>query len=109
MAESAGDVVALAAAVVSRMCTAEAGALVSRRRGRPPVAAARQLAAYLAHTSLGLPRALLAEGLGRDISTIAHALRAVEDRRDDPAFDLALTMVERALAEFTSLVEGRGA
>jgi chromosomal replication initiation ATPase DnaA len=91
------------------MCAAEAGALTSRRRGRPAVAAARQLAAYLAHTSLGLPRASLAATFGRDISTIAHALSAVEDRRDDPAYDLALTMVERALVDFTAVVEGRGA
>jgi chromosomal replication initiation ATPase DnaA len=109
MTGSADDGVALAAAVVSRICAAEAGALTSRRRGRPPVAAARQLAAYLAHTSLGIPRAALAATLGRDISTIAHALRSVEDRRDNPTFDVALTMVERALAEFTTLVEGRGA
>jgi chromosomal replication initiation ATPase DnaA len=107
MSGSAGDVVTLAAAVAARMSEAEAGALIGRRRGCPPVAAARQLAAYLAHTSLRLPRAALAAALGRDVSTIAHALRSVEDRRDDPAFDLAVTMVERALAELATMAEER--
>lgn len=63
-------------------------------RGRAPAAEARQVAMYLAHTSLGMPMSGVGTLFSRDRTTVAHACEVVEDRRDDPAFDRALELLE---------------
>jgi hypothetical protein len=39
---------------------------------------------------------------GRDRTTVAHACCVVEDRRDDPAFDRALDLLEWAVPSLAS-------
>jgi hypothetical protein len=72
-------------------------------RGSRPAAQARQLAFYLARIDLGMSAAAVSSGLRRDVSTVAHGCRCVEDRRDDHRFDLAVAMVERGLARLLEL------
>jgi hypothetical protein len=65
-------------------------------RGTPAHAHARQAAMYLAHVALGIPVTAIGAFFRRDHSTVAHACRRVEDRRDNLVFDL--TMAELALS-----------
>lgn len=73
------------------------GGILQPRRAAPRVARARQAAAYLAHVAGGLTIPEVAQGLGRDRTTIIHACGMVEDRRDDPRFDAAIGCLERAM------------
>jgi hypothetical protein len=66
------------------------------RRGTSAHAHARQAAMYLAHVALGVSITAIGAFFRRDHSTVAHACRRVEDRRDDLVFDL--TMAELALS-----------
>lgn len=70
--------------------------MVAGTRGSVESAHARQAAMYLAHVALGIPLAAIGRFFGRDHSTIAHGCRRVEDRRDDPGFDVLIA--ELALA-----------
>jgi chromosomal replication initiation ATPase DnaA len=78
-------------------------AIGGARRGPPAAAQARQLAFYLAHVGLGVSVSAVSGGLGRDVSTVFHGCRCVENRRDDGRFDLAVAMVERGLARLRNL------
>lgn len=69
-----------------------------------PVAFARQSAIYLAHVVLGLNYTAAGRLFGRDRTTAAHACQRVEERRDDPAIDRLLEMLERLCRE--GLVDG---
>lgn len=76
-----------------------AGAL---RTGRGPqkIAFARQLAMYLTHVGFGLTLTEVGACFERDRTTVRHACALVEDRRDQPVFDLAVTALETGLAHF---------
>lgn len=71
--------------------------LAELTRGNARVALARQTAMYLAHTVGQLTLTEVGEMFGRDRTTVAHACSVVEDRRDDPNFDRALEVMERAV------------
>ncbi|ADZ71375.1 ATPase involved in DNA replication initiation [Polymorphum gilvum SL003B-26A1] len=64
-------------------------------RGRARSAEARQMVMYLAHVMLGLSLCEVGRRYRRDRSTVAHACRKWEDRRDDPYCDTFLTEVEQ--------------
>ena len=66
-------------------------------RRNAEVAHARQVAMYLAHVGLGLSYSEAGRMFGRDRTTVAHACRLVEDRRDDPRFDASLDYLEQTL------------
>ena len=66
-------------------------------RGRRPVAEARQVAMYLAHVACGLTLTRVGAIFGRDRTTVAHACKRVEDRREDPDFDNAIDLLERTI------------
>jgi chromosomal replication initiation ATPase DnaA len=74
-----------------------AEALRAETRGRSPVAAARQVGMYLAHTRLHLRYEDAGAFFSRDRTTAAHACRRVEDRREDTSFDSLLDCLERAI------------
>ena len=74
-------------------------AMRARTRRSADIAFARQVAMYLAHTVFGVSQGQVAERLGRDRTTVKHACRLIEDRRDDPAFDARLTALEAMLEE----------
>jgi chromosomal replication initiation ATPase DnaA len=71
-------------------------------RGIARVALARQTAMYIAHTSGGLSLTEVGALFKRDRTTVAHACAVVEDRRDDPNFDLAIELMERAIVRLMS-------
>jgi hypothetical protein len=64
-------------------------------RGRARIALARQAAMYVAHVGLSLSLTQVGQLFDRDRTTVAHACAIVEQRRDDVAFDRAITLVER--------------
>ena len=70
-------------------------------RGAAPLA--RQVAMYLVHVELGVTQTRIAAAFGRDRSTVGHACLAIEQRRDDPAFD---DMMEALARIFRRLVLG---
>ena len=55
----------------------------------------RQIAMYVCHVAYSMPQAEIALVFGRDRSTVRHACHIVEDRRDDPAFDTLVSIIER--------------
>ena len=63
-------------------------------RRAPDVAFARQSARYLAHVVLGLRYSEIGRLFRRDRTTAAYACQLVEDRRDEPAIDRVLVMLE---------------
>ena len=71
--------------------------LVSRKRGSSAVSRARQVTAYLLHTTLSMPLIDIARELQKDRTTIGHACRMVEDLRDDPDFDDRISGLESTL------------
>ncbi len=83
------------------------GAIFGRTRGSAQNALARQVAMYLSHVALGATLTETARRFGRDRTTVAHACRQIEDRRDDPGFDALLTALETAIA--AGLAAGRWA
>lgn len=68
--------------------------LHSPLRCRAEVAFARQIAIYLAHVMLGMSYSAAGRMFRRDRTTAAYACRMVEERRDDPAVDRLLEMLE---------------
>ena len=75
------------------------GELRARSRRSAEVAFARQSAMYLAHVALGLTYDAVGLSFRRDRTTAAHACRLVEDRRDNPACDRLLQMLEEVCGE----------
>ena len=63
-------------------------------RGSQQAAFARQVAMYLAHVGFGLDFATIGACFQRDRTTVAHACRVVEDRRDDIWFDCRMAALE---------------
>ncbi len=59
----------------------------------------RQVAMYLLQTVFDLSLARTAEVFGRHYSTISHALRVVEESRDDAVFNRKLMKTEDFLSE----------
>ena len=52
---------------------------------------------YLAHVAYGFTLTEVGRLFSRDRTTAAHACRLIEDKRDDPAFDVSLDSLEIAL------------
>ncbi len=77
--------------------------LKSRRRGSARSTRARHVAIYLAHVALGLKLTEVGNAFRRDRATASYACARIEDARDDPAFDAALSGLEisaRLMLEF---------
>lgn len=73
------------------------GALFSRTRGESAAADARHMTMYLAHVVLGRDVAGLSRLFRRDPRSIRHALRRIEDQRDEPALDRRLAHLEQLI------------
>lgn len=71
--------------------------LQGTNRGRKKVALARQTAMYLAHTGFSLTLTEVGILFERDRTTVAHACAHIEDCRDDPHFDRAVELLDRAV------------
>ncbi len=73
--------------------------IVSRVRSTQAGIRARQIAIYLAHVALSWPLARVAVAFGRDRSTASHAVRAIEDLRDNPVLDAHLNELEACIRQ----------
>ncbi len=58
---------------------------------------ARQVAMYLLHVACGVSLGRVSAAFARDRSTISYAVRSLELRRDEPAFDAWLQALEDAI------------
>ncbi len=74
--------------------------------GRRATSHVRQVAMYVCHVAYSMPMGEVAQAFGRDRSTVGHACRMVEDRRDDRAYDTFVAIVER-MASAVHLLAGR--
>ena len=74
-------------------------------RGEAQIAFARQVAMYVAHVWFALPLSEVGRRFDRDRTTVAHACRVVEDRRDDPRIDRVVAAIESAADLWHRLTE----
>ena len=84
-------------ACVAHVFSVRHEALRAATRGPAHVALARQAAMYLCHTALGYSLTSVGRLFERDRTTVSHACRLVEDRRDDKAFDILMACLERSV------------
>ncbi|MDO9383450.1 MAG: helix-turn-helix domain-containing protein [Hyphomicrobiaceae bacterium] len=92
----------VAVAVVAQVFAVPAADLMRTTRGRAGVALARQIAMYLAHVVGGQTLTDIGHHFRRDRTTVAHACRLVESRRDDPSFDRVVELLEWIIPVFAS-------
>jgi len=90
----------LATGIVAFALGFELTDMIGNSRGSKRVCTVRQLAMYLTYTAFEMSLSRCAYAFGRDRSTVAHACHAVEDRRDDAAFDDWLDGLETGLKAF---------
>lgn len=74
--------------------------------GRRATSHVRQVAMYVCHVAYSMPMGEVAQAFGRDRTTVGHACRMVEDRRDDRAYDTFVAIVER-MASAVHLIAGK--
>lgn len=104
-------VLGLVTLCVARDFELEQDSLLVPTRGAPKAAFARQVAIYLVHVCFGLSFAAVGRMFHRDRTTVAHACRVVEDRRDNRELDRRLSALEqlcRRSPEHSRLAATRG-
>jgi chromosomal replication initiation ATPase DnaA len=79
-----------------------------RTRGRADAAFARQVAMYLGHVAYGLTYSDVGRVFERDRTTVAHACKIVEDRRDDAGIDRTLDLLEAVVAHLAHIAQRGG-
>ena len=89
----------LAATVVAHVYGVTLRDMRGTTRGAPRTALARQVAMYLTHIVFGMGVSEIAVAFARNKTTAHHALKHVEDLRDDPSFDRTLRFLESLLLE----------
>jgi chromosomal replication initiation ATPase DnaA len=89
-----------AIAVVAQVFAMPPSDLLRATRGRAGVALARQIAMYLAHVVGGQSLTDIGAHFRRDRTTVAHACRLIEARRDDPSFDRVVELLEWVVPVF---------
>ena len=63
-------------------------------RAGAPVCQARHVAMYLAHVDFQIPLSVIGGDFGRDRTSVAHAVRRIEDCRDENRFDATMERLE---------------
>nr|WP_235890738.1 helix-turn-helix domain-containing protein [Pararhizobium mangrovi] len=69
---------------------------------------ARQIAMYVCHVVMQVSLTEIGLAFGRDRTTVGHACRVTEERRDDGAYDEFVSAVERVAAGFIPGLDTRG-
>ncbi|WP_127145618.1 helix-turn-helix domain-containing protein [Pelagibacterium montanilacus] len=87
----------LAAGQVARKAGVPISEIFAPTRRRAPIASARQLAMYIAHTLLEVTMSDVGACFGRDRTTVAHACQTVEDMRDDCDADARISTIEASV------------
>ncbi|MCB4768955.1 chromosomal replication initiator DnaA [Ancylobacter sp. Lp-2] len=101
-----GHVSLLAARLAAENAGVPLHDLLQTRRGRRASASARALAMYLAHVGLGETMGRVARDFRRHRSTVAHACRQIEERREDRRCDDWIDGLERRLRRATEAGHG---
>jgi hypothetical protein len=91
--------------LVAQAFDVDIAALRGPTRGVAPTALARQVAMYLARVSRNLTCTQVGAMFARDRTTVGYACHLIEQRRDDPRFDLEIERLECLLA---ILIDGIG-
>lgn len=94
----------LTEAAVSITFAVPIGELQAATRCRADAAFARQVTMYLARVVFGMRYSAIGRLCGRDHTTVAHACGVVEERRDDPAINRVLRMLEHLCWEMSGEV-----
>ena len=82
--------------VVKEMYAVTAGVIAPcGREKRRALRHIRQVAMYVCHVVLQIPIKDIAAVYGFDRTTVGHACRVTEDRRDDRAYDAFVSAIER--------------
>lgn len=76
-------------------------------RSVAPSCEARHTAMYIAHVAFQIPLMTIAKEFGRDRTSVGHAIRRIEDRRDEKMFDHRLERLERLAESCLSLLAGQ--
>jgi len=79
--------------------------LKAKTRSCADIAFARQVAMYLCHTTFSLLMTEVGLHFGRDRTTVAHACKLVEDKRDDAEFDLIIDQLESLLSDARDAID----
>ena len=87
----------LAGNVAAYAFGADGADMMCATRGAAHAAFVRQVAMYLAHVAFEMSLSRVAYAFERDRSTVAHACRVIEDRRDESEFDARIAAREEAL------------
>lgn len=91
-------------ALVLQLIAGASGSTTDALSGRDPKAGrGRQLAFYVVHVGLGWSLDRTGRLFGRQKSTISHACRQVEDRRDHPDLDRQIARLETVVREAVTL------
>lgn len=64
----------------------------------------QQVAMYVCHVALRMTMADVGAAYGRDRTTVAHACRVIEGRRDNRAYDEFISAVERVVEALSGAV-----
>jgi chromosomal replication initiation ATPase DnaA len=73
--------------------------MTSKGRSKGRIAYARQVAMYLAHVVGQMSLNEISRAFRRDRTTVAHACRMIEDRREDLRFDAEIEKLEQKYRE----------
>jgi chromosomal replication initiation ATPase DnaA len=89
-------------ALLAQMAVAEVTgvrltALCANGRGDAGAAFARQMAMYLCHFAFAMSFTEVGQAFGRDRTTAGHAVRRIEEARENPEFDGVLQRLEDTL------------
>lgn len=88
---------------VAKVFNVDLVGLHAESRGQAEVAQARQVAMYLLHCAFSVSLTEIGHIFSRDRTTVRHACKIVEDRRDDPAFDYILNNLEEIVCHHAKI------
>lgn len=94
-ADAARSVCAAVGVLVGEMYGMAAGGWPTGMARRRPACHVRQIAMYVCHVVLQLSLTDIGAAFGRDRTTVGHACRITEDRRDERGYDEFVAAVER--------------
>ena len=85
---------AIAREIASAFFAVPVAEIALPNRAGAPVCEARHVAMYLAHVAFQVPLSAIGGDFGRDRTSVAHAVRRIENRRDEDGFDAAMERLE---------------
>jgi len=92
----------MASVVLGEIFAMDPAAFAKATRGAPSESLARQILVHVVNVALAVPEEAIAEAIGRDVTTVMHSNRLIEEMRDRPDFDQALDWIGERLVEFTN-------